>query len=91
MSFKNVLLPAPEEPTTKTNSPSSILILTFERAWVHGGVQLHELHGQVEVALDVGGIHDVDDAGGLFADDELPGDDLLAGVGRHGVDARPFL
>ena len=54
----------------------------------HGGVQLHELHGQVEVALDVGGIHDVDDTGGLFADDELPGDDLLAGVGRHGVDAR---
>ena len=47
----------------------------------HGGVQLHELHGQVEVALDVGGIHDVDDAGGLFADDELPGDDLLAGIG----------
>ena len=54
----------------------------------HGDVQLHELHGQVEVALDVGGIHDVDDAGGLFADDELPGNDLLAGIGGHGVDAR---
>ena len=54
----------------------------------HGGVQLHELHGQVEVALDVGSIHDVDDAGGLFADDELAGDDLLAGIGGHGVDAR---
>ena len=24
----------------------------------------------------------------LFADDELPGDDLLAGIRRHGVDAR---
>ena len=54
----------------------------------HRGIQLHELHGQVQVALDVGGIHDVDDAGGLFADDELPGDDLLAGIGGHGVDAR---
>ena len=54
----------------------------------HGDVQLHELHGQVEVALDVGGIHDVDDAGGLFADDELAGDDLLAGIRGHGVDAR---
>ena len=32
----------------------------------HGGVQLHELHRQVEVALDVGGIHDVDDAGWVF-------------------------
>ena len=54
----------------------------------HGGVQLHQLHGQIQVALNVGGVHDVDDAGGLFADDELPGDDLLAGIGGHGVDAR---
>ena len=54
----------------------------------HGDIQLHQLHSQVEVALDVGGIHDVDDAGGLFADDELPGNDLLAGIGGHGVDAR---
>ena len=54
----------------------------------HGDIQLHQLHGQVEVALDVGGIHDVDDAGGLFADDELPGDDLLTGIGGHGIDAR---
>ena len=53
----------------------------------HGGVQLHQLHGQIQVALNVGGVHDVDDAGGLFADDELPGDDLLAGIRRHGVDA----
>ena len=44
-------------------------------------IQLHQLHGQVEVALDVGGVHDIDDAGGLFADDELAGDDLLAGIG----------
>ena len=54
----------------------------------HGDVQLHQLHRQVKVALDVGGIHDIDDAGGLFADDELPGNDLLAGIGGHGVDAR---
>ena len=54
----------------------------------HGDIQLHQLHGQVEVALDVGGVHDVDDAGGLFADDELSGNDLLAGIGGHGVDAR---
>ena len=31
-----------------------------------GRVQLHELQCQVEVALDVGGVHDVDDAGGLL-------------------------
>ena len=54
----------------------------------HGDIQFHQLHGQVKVALDVGGIHDVDDAGGFFADDELAGNDLLAGIGGHGVDAR---
>ena len=54
----------------------------------HGDVQLHQLHRQVKVALDVGGVHDIDDAGGLFADDELSGNDLLAGIRRHGVDAR---
>ncbi len=32
-----------------------------------GDVQLHELHGQIQVALDVGGVHDVDDAGGRFS------------------------
>ena len=53
----------------------------------HGGIQLHELHRQVQVALDVGRVHDVDDAGRLFADDELAGDDLLAGIGRHRIDA----
>ena len=53
----------------------------------HWDVQLHQLHSQVKVALDVGGIHDVDDARGLFANDELAGHDLLAGIGRHGVNA----
>ena len=54
----------------------------------HGHIQLQKLHGQIEVPLDIGGVHDVDDAGGLFVDDELPGDDLLAGIGGHRVDSR---
>ena len=29
----------------------------------HGGIQLHQLHGQVQVALNVGSIHNVDNAG----------------------------
>ena len=41
---------------------------------------LHELQRQVEVALDVGGVHDVDDTIRLFLDEKIPGDDLLAGV-----------
>ena len=54
----------------------------------HGHIQLQKLHGQIEIPLDIGGVHDVDDAGGLFVDDELPGNDLLAGIGGHGIDAR---
>ena len=53
----------------------------------HGHVQLQQLHGQVEVALDVGGVHDVDDPCGMLVENELPGDDLLVGVGGEGIDA----
>ena len=54
----------------------------------HGDAQLDELQGQVEVALDVGGVHDVDDAVRLVVHQKIPGHDLLAGVGREGIDAR---
>ena len=53
-----------------------------------GTAQLQQLQRQVEVALDVGGVHHVDDAVRLLVDDEVPGDDLLLGVGAQGVDAR---
>ena len=53
-----------------------------------GPLQLQQLDGKVQVALQVGGIHDVDDAVRGLPDDEIPGDDLLHGVGRQGVDAR---
>ena len=43
---------------------------------------------QIEVALDVGGVHDVDDAVGLLLKDVVPGDDLLLGIGPQGIDAR---
>ncbi len=54
----------------------------------HGHPQLQQLEGQIQVPLDVGGVHDVDDAVGLSVEDEIPGDDLLLGVGPQGVDAR---
>ena len=53
----------------------------------HGDAQLYELEGKVEVPLDVGGVHDVDDTVGMLVQDEIPGDDLLRGVGGEGVDA----
>ena len=37
ISFIKVLLPAPDEPTTKTNSPLFIVILTSSRACVPVG------------------------------------------------------
>ena len=43
-------------------------------------VQLHELHGQIKVSLDVGGIHYIDDACRLLVENELSGHDFLAGI-----------
>ena len=54
----------------------------------HGHVQLDQLACQVQVALDVRRVQDVDDAVGLAVQQEFPGHDLLAGVGRERVDAR---
>lgn len=54
----------------------------------HGHAQLHELHRQVQVALDVRGVHDVDDAARALVQQETARDHLLARVRRHGVDAR---
>ena len=54
----------------------------------HGDSELHELHGEIHVALDVGGIHDVDDTVGARVKQEIARDDLLAGIGRQRVHAR---
>ena len=53
----------------------------------HRHVHFQKLHRQVEVALDVRGVHDIDDAPGLGFQDEVPGNQLLAGIGRHRIDA----
>ena len=53
----------------------------------HGDAQLHELHGEVEIAFDVGGVHNIDDALRFFIQQKCPGHQLFAGVGRHGVNA----
>ena len=54
----------------------------------HRAIELDELQRQVEVALDVRRIDDVDDARWLLAQDELTRDNLLVRVRRHRVDAR---
>ena len=54
----------------------------------HGHIHLQQLHGEVEVALDIGGVHDIDDGPGLLLQHEVAAHQLLAGIGGHGVDAR---
>ena len=54
----------------------------------HGYSHFQQLHGQIQVALNVGGVHNVDDGRGLILQYKVAGDDLLAAEGRHGIDAR---
>ena len=57
----------------------------------HRDSQLHQLSGEIEVPLDVGAVHDVDDGVGLFGDQIASGDHLLQRVGGKGVDAGQIL
>ena len=54
----------------------------------HGHPQGHQLQRQIEIALDIGGVHDIDDAVGLLLQQEIPGDDFFTGIGAQGIDAR---
>ena len=53
----------------------------------HGAVELHKLQRQVQVALDVGGVNDVDDGVRALVEDELTAHDFFACVRRQGVNA----
>ena len=53
----------------------------------HGHVHFEELDRQIEVPFDVRGVHDVYDGRGFLVEDKAAGDDLLAGIGGHGIDA----
>ena len=57
----------------------------------HGDAQLDELSGQVQVALDVGTINDVQDGIGLLLDQVSTGDDFFQSVRRQGVDTGQVL
>ena len=53
----------------------------------HRHVELHELHRQVQVALDVRRVDDVDDPLRVLLENEAPRHELLARIRRHRVDA----
>ena len=52
-----------------------------------GDAQIDDLGGEVQVALEVRRVHQVDDRVGLAAHEVVAGDDLLGGVGRERVHA----
>ena len=54
----------------------------------HGHVHLQQLHGQIQVPLDIGGVHYIDDRLWLLVEDKIPRYDLLTGIRRHGIDPR---
>ena len=60
-------------------------------AMTTGDAQLDELSGQVQVALDVGTINDVQDGIGLLLDQVSTGDDFFQSVRRQGVDTGQVL
>ena len=57
----------------------------------HRDAQLNELGGEVQVALDVGAVHDVQDGVGLLLHQVVPGHHFLQGVGGQGIDAGQVL
>ena len=57
----------------------------------HGNSQLDELCGEVEVALDVGAVHDVQNGVGPLTDQIVPGDHLFQCVGGQGVNTGQIL
>lgn len=57
----------------------------------HGQADFNELGGQIQVALEVGGVHDVEDGVGFFIDEIIAGNDFLKRVRRERVDAGKVL
>ena len=53
----------------------------------YGHIELYELHGEIEIAFYVGGIHYIDDAVGLFSKDKFARHHFFAGVRRQRIDA----
>ena len=63
------------------------LIHHIERQY-HRDLQLHKLDGQIQVALNVVGICDVNDAFHVLLQDEAAGNYFLRRVRRQGIDSR---
>ena len=54
----------------------------------HRNIQLHQLHGQIQIPLNIGSIHNVDDSFRMFIQHKISCNDLLTGIWGHGIDSR---
>lgn len=54
----------------------------------HGDSQFHQLEGKIQVPLNIGGIHNVDNSLGMLLQDKIPGDNLLRCIRRQRIDSR---
>ena len=46
----------------------------------HRNIQFHELHGQIQVPLNIGGIHNIDNSFWMLVQHKVSGDDLFTGI-----------
>ena len=51
-------------------------------------IHFQQLHGQIQVSLNIRGIHDIDDRPRVVVKDKVPAHQLLARIGRHGINTR---
>ena len=72
------------DPDTASVSPH--LVHHIERQH-HRNIQLHQLHCQVHVPLNIGRVGDIDDPLGMFPQNKLSCNQFLAAVGGHGINA----
>ena len=54
----------------------------------HRDLHFKKLQRQIEVALDIRGVDDIDDAIRLLIQDKIAGHDLLGRIGAQGIDTR---
>ena len=54
----------------------------------HRYVHFKELHGQIQISLNIRSVNYIYDSVGIFGKNKITGNDLLAAIRRHGVDTR---
>ena len=53
----------------------------------HGNVHFQELYSQIQIALNICGVNDIDDRMRFFVEYKFAGDQFLTAVGGHGINA----